>query len=76
MCLPLVGSGGLLILCRFLGIVGQVHWHRKCSILEKTSGSYVVDGIVIIVLGFHRGQALPDFGETGMFIVIWMIGLD
>ena len=45
-----------------------------CSICAKTLGACVVDSIVIIVLRFFQGQALSDFGETGLGTVIWPPG--
>ena len=76
MCLPRVGSWGLLNLVRFLGIGEQIHWHRKCSICAQTSGAYAVDGIVMIFRRFRRGQAFPYFGETGLDIVVGLLGLE
>ena len=76
MCLPRIGSWGLLNLVRFLGIGGQVHWHRKCSICAQTSGAYEIDGIAMIFWRFCRGQALPDFGETGLDIFVGMLDLE
>ena len=76
MFLPSVGSWGLLNLVRFLGIGGQFHWHRKCSICAQTLGAYAVDDIVMIVRRFSRGQSLPDFGETGMDIVVGLLRLE
>ena len=76
MCLPSVSSWGLLNLVRLLGIGGQIHWNRKCSRCEKNSGAYAIDGIAMIVRRFRRGQALPDFGETGLDIVIGLLGLE
>ena len=35
----------------------------------KTSGACVADGIVMIALGFCRGQEFPECGETGLDIV-------
>ena len=40
----------------------------------QTSGVDVVDGIVMIVLRFFLGQALPDFGETGPGTFVWPPG--
>ena len=40
----------------------------------QTVGSCGVVGIVIVVLRFLRGQAVPDFGETGLVTVIWPPG--
>ena len=76
MCLPRVGSWGFFNLVLFLGIGGQVHWHRKCSICAQTSGAYEVDSIVMIVRRFCRGQVFPDFGETGLDIGVGMLGLE
>ena len=39
-------------------------------------GACVVDGIIIITLRFHLGQAFPDFGETGPVIIVWMPGME
>ena len=63
------------MLCRFLGIVGRVHWRRMCSICAQNSGAYVVDGILMIALMLLQGQALTDFGETGLGIVVLMLGM-
>ena len=76
MCLPLISSWGPLILCQFFGIVGQVHWHRKCSICAQTPGAYTVDSIAMIVQRFFQGQALPEFFENGLGIVVWLLGLE
>ena len=46
------------------------------SIRAKILGACVVDGIVLISLRFCLGQALLDFGETGLVIVVWLPGLD
>ena len=45
-----------------------------CSICAQTSGAGGVGGIVMIVLGFLLGKALPDFGETGLGTVVWQTG--
>ena len=42
----------------------------------QTWDVYAVEGIVMIVLRFCQGQALPDFGETGQGIVILLLGLE
>ena len=42
-----------------------------CSICAQNFSACVVGGIVIVVLRFFRGQALPDFGETGLGTVVW-----
>ena len=47
-----------------------------CSICEKTSGACGVGGTLGFVMRFCRGQALPDFGETGMGTVVWPPGLE
>ena len=76
MCLPRVGAWGILNLVRFLDIGGQVHWHKKCSKCAQTSGAYAVGDIVMINQRFCLGQALPDFGETGMDIFVGPLGLE
>ena len=75
MCLPRVGALGLLNLVQSLGRGGQVHWRRRCSKCAQTSGDYAVGGIVTIAQIFCRGQALPDFEETWLDIVIGSLGL-
>ena len=45
-----------------------------CFICAQTLGACVVDGIVMIALRFRLGQVLPDFGETGIDIVVWLPG--
>ena len=45
-----------------------------CSICAKNSGACSVGGIVIVVMRFLQGQAVPDFGETGLGDVIWPPG--
>ena len=47
-----------------------------CYICAQTSGACAVDGIVMLALRFCLGQALPEFGETGMGIVVWLPGLE
>ena len=71
-----VVSWGPLTLFQLLGIVGQVHWRRMCSICAQTSGACLVGGTLVVALRFCRGQALSDFGETGIGIVIWPPGLE
>ena len=75
MCLPRIGAWGLLNLVQFFGRGGPVHWRRKCSKCVQTSGSYAVGGIVTIAWSFFLGQALPDFGETWLDIVVRPLGL-
>ena len=76
MCLPRVGAWGLLNRVQFLGRCDQVHWHRKCSKCAQASGVYAVGGIVTIAPRFRLGQALPDFGETWLDIVVGPLGLE
>ena len=45
-----------------------------CDICAQTLGAGGVGGIVMIVLRFRLGQALPEFGETGMSNVVWPPG--
>ena len=54
----------------------RVIWSRMCSICAQTSGACRVGGIVIVVLRFRRGKAVPDFGETGLVTVVWPPGLE
>ena len=75
MCFPRIGSWGLSNLSQFLDIGGQVHWHKKYSKCAQTPGAYAVGGIVIIARRFHLGQAFPDFGETGLDIVVGPLGM-
>ena len=75
MCLPRVGAWGLSNLVQLLDIGGQVHCHKKCSKCAQTSGAYAVGGIVTIARRFRLGQALPDFGENGLDIVVGPLGL-
>ena len=42
----------------------------------QTSGLYAVDGIVKIVCRFRRGKVLLDFEETGLDIVVGLLGLE
>ena len=76
MCLPRVGAWGLLKLVRFLDIGNQVNWHKKCSKCAQTLGYYTVGGIVMIDRRFRLGQALSDFGETGLYIVVGLLGME
>ena len=76
MCLTRVGSWGILNLVQFLDIGGQVHCHKKCSKYAQTSGVYAVGGIIMIDWRFFRGQALSDFGEIGLDIVVGPLGLE
>ena len=75
MCLSHVVAWGLLNLSQLLDIGGQVHWHNNCYKCAQTSGDYAVGGIVTISRRFCLGQALPDFGETGLDIVVGPLGL-
>ena len=75
MCLPCVGDWGLLSLVQFLGRDSQFHWHRKCSKCGENLGAYAVVSIVTIVHRFRLGQALLDFGEIRLDIVVGMLGM-
>ena len=74
-CLPRVGVWGLLNLVQCLGRCGQVHWHRKCSKCAQTSGAYAVGGIVTIYWRFCLVQALSDFGESWLDIIVGPLGM-
>ena len=39
-------------------------------------GAYAVGGIVTISWRFCLGQALPDFGEIGLDIIVGPLGLE
>ena len=55
------------------------HWGMASfseSKIAQTLGASAVDVIVMIVLRFRQGQALQDFGETGLGIVVWLLRLD
>ena len=45
-----------------------------CPICAKTLGACGVGGIVIVLLRFLQGQAVPDFGEIGLGTVVWPPG--
>ena len=75
MCLPRVGALGLLNLVQSLGRGGQVHSRMRCSKCAQTSGAYAVGGIVTIAQKFRRGQALLDFEETCLDIVVGALGM-
>ena len=75
MCIPRVGAWGLFNIVQLLDIGGQVNWHKKCYKYAQTSGAYTVGGIVTISRRFCLGQALPDFGETGLDIFVGLLGL-
>ena len=75
MCLPHVGALGLLKLVQSLGRGGRVYWRRRCSKCAQTSGAYTVGGIVTIAQKFRQGQALIDFEETWLDIVVGTLGL-
>ena len=30
----------------------------------------------MIALRFRQGQAFPEFGETGLGIVVWLLGIE
>ena len=47
-----------------------------CYICAQNSGACLVDGILMIDLRFCQGQELPDFGETGLGIVMWLLGME
>ena len=76
MCLPHVFAWGLFNLVGFLEIRGQVHWNKKCSKCAQPSGAYAVCRIVMIDRRFSLGQSLPDFGETGLDIVVGPLRLE